>query len=320
MRGDGFSLVELTIAIALTLALTASIFALTRGSRAASAAQSETADVQQRLRVAVDAVGHDLVNAGAGPAIAGYAGPLNRWMPAVMPFRRGTIASDPPGVVRQDAITIVGVPTTAAQTRLTADAAPGSQTFQVARVTVCAGGVNLCGFATGMTMLVFDDGGAFQLFTVADVLDGTLLISTTTPVEAPFRTGAVVVEAEVHTLALETDAATRTTQLVHYGTANADAPVLDHVVALAFDYGIPLAELADGPWRPDAASANRWDADLLRIRTVRVTIRVEAALAALRGPAGVLFANGGTATDPRAWVPDQELQFQVSPRNLSLAR
>ena len=79
-----------------------------------------------------------------------------------------------------------------------------------------------------------------------------MIVTTTTPADAFFRTGAAVVEAEVHALALKVDAATRSTQLVHYdGTANADAPVLDHVVALAFDYGIPLADFADGPWRPD---------------------------------------------------------------------
>ena len=109
--------------------------------------------------------------------------------------------------------------------------------------------------------------------------------------------------------------------MIHYdGTGNVDVPVLDHVVGLAFDYGIAPAELTDGPWRPDAISADRWDVDLLRIRTIGVTIRLEAALAALRGPAGVLFANSGTATDPHAWLPDQEIRFHVSPRNLSLRR
>src|SRR5581483_1777361 len=39
----------------------------------------------------------------------------------------------------------------------------------------------------------------------------------------------------------------------------------------------------DGPWCPDPNAANRWDADLLRIRKVRVTLRMQAALAALRG-------------------------------------
>ena len=43
-----------------------------------------------------------------------------------------------------------------------------------------------------------------------------------------------------------------------------------------------------------ADKPNRFDADLLRIRRVRVTLRVQAALASMRGPAGVLFTHGGT--------------------------
>jgi hypothetical protein len=75
-------------------------------------------------------------------------------------------------------------------------------------------------------------------------------------------------------------------------------------------------QLTDGPWCPDATNANRWDADLLRIRTIAVTLRIEAADAALRGPSGVLFLNGGTARSGTRWLPDQRVRFQVTPRNL----
>ena len=57
-------------------------------------------------------------------------------------------------------------------------------------------------------------------------------------------------------------------------------------------------ELTDGPWCPDADKANRFDADLLRVRRVRVTIRVQAALERMRGPMGPLFMKGGTARWP----------------------
>jgi hypothetical protein len=79
-------------------------------------------------------------------------------------------------------------------------------------------------------------------------------------------------------------------------------------------------ELTDGPWCPDADSANRFDADLLRIRTIAVTLRVESAVEALRGPAGILFTRAGTAVNATKFLPDQEVSFQVSPRNLNLAR
>ena len=61
------------------------------------------------------------------------------------------------------------------------------------------------------------------------------------------------------------------------------------------------AMLTDGPWCPDSANPNRWDADLLRVRKILVTLRVRSALAALR-------------------LPDQQIRFEVTPRNLSLDR
>jgi hypothetical protein len=101
----------------------------------------------------------------------------------------------------------------------------------------------------------------------------------------------------------------------------------DHVPRLAvLGSGTPAlvpltsAQLTDGPWCPDAITPSRWDADLLRIRRISVTLRVEAAAAALRGPASVLFSHGGTSRGGAMWVPDQEVRFQVSPRNLNFGR
>jgi hypothetical protein len=89
--------------------------------------------------------------------------------------------------------------------------------------------------------------------------------------------------------------------------------------------GLTLVELTssmltDGPWCPDSLSANRFDADLLRVRRIHVSLRVQSALASLRGPAGVLFAHGGTARAGDRYVPDLVTQFDITPRNLNLAR
>jgi hypothetical protein len=85
---------------------------------------------------------------------------------------------------------------------------------------------------------------------------------------------------------------------------------------------VPLepATFTDGPWCPDAVNPNRFDADLLRIRRIVVTLRVESAAASLRGPAGPLFARGGTASTAHGLVPDQEIRFDVTPRNMNLLR
>jgi hypothetical protein len=85
---------------------------------------------------------------------------------------------------------------------------------------------------------------------------------------------------------------------------------------------VPLTQsmLTDGPWCPDAASPDRFDADLLRIRKVRVTLRVQTGSKALRGPAGTLFAQAGLAKEGGRFVPDQEIRFDVTPRNVNLSR
>jgi hypothetical protein len=79
------------------------------------------------------------------------------------------------------------------------------------------------------------------------------------------------------------------------------------------------ATFRDGPWCPDGAHAARFDADLLRIRRVRLRVRVQAAPAVMRGPAGRLFARGGIVSAPELFAPDQQMVLDVTPRNLGVA-
>jgi hypothetical protein len=78
--------------------------------------------------------------------------------------------------------------------------------------------------------------------------------------------------------------------------------------------------LTDGPWCPDANFPTRFDFDLLRVRKIAVLLRVQVASAELRGPAGILFSRPGTGSNSRTLVPDQEVQFEISPRNFNLSR
>lgn len=73
------------------------------------------------------------------------------------------------------------------------------------------------------------------------------------------------------------------------------------------------AVLADGPWCPEPGSPARFDADLLRVRRIRVSIRLEAGAAALRG-GGPLFQRAGTSSSALRLVPDREVTFEVVPR------
>jgi len=97
-------------------------------------------------------------------------------------------------------------------------------------------------------------------------------------------------------------------------------PRLPTLAATTGEVELTPAMLTDGPWCPDPTFDNRFDADLFRIRRVVVTLRVQAAVAALRGPAGLLFTRGGTSTSSQRYVPDQEIKFSVTPRNMTLGR
>jgi prepilin-type N-terminal cleavage/methylation domain-containing protein len=202
----GFTIIEMVVAMAVMLAVTAGTFAAVQSAPEITLAQSEAADMQQRVRVAVDSIVRDAIAATL-----------------VRPCRWGGPSQDPPGTFRTDVITF--------------ESDAGTKTYW-----------------------------------------------------------------------LLADQASETYQLTQWaGGASADAPVVDHVVALQFAYF--------GEGESPLASA-----DLAGLRSVSVVLRVQAAAAAVRGPAGPFFVHAGTARTARRWAPDIEVRFRVSPRNLNLER
>ena len=73
--------------------------------------------------------------------------------------------------------------------------------------------------------------------------------------------------------------------------------------------------LTDGPWCGSGDS--QFDADLLRVRRIRIALRFQASDPAVRG-AGVRFANPGFARRETVMVPDRTVEIDVTPRNLRL--
>ncbi|MBE3072908.1 MAG: prepilin-type N-terminal cleavage/methylation domain-containing protein [Acidobacteria bacterium] len=85
---------------------------------------------------------------------------------------------------------------------------------------------------------------------------------------------------------------------------------------------VPLAAqaLTDGPWCPDSQSPNRFDADLLRVRRVRVSFRAQAVSRSLRGASASLFVHPGTSPGGGLMVPDARIVVDVTPRNMNARR
>lgn len=109
---------------------------------------------------------------------------------------------------------------------------------------------------------------------------------------------------ESRTYYLRPDPSTGTLQLMRYDGIATDLPLVDRLTGLDFVYfdegGTPLdpSVLQDGPWLPGDAEVGNFDADLLRVRRVRVTLGAGAAIGA----------------------SDAQLQFDVALRNAAPAR
>ena len=393
----GFSMIEMLIATAILVVVTGGIFSLINPAQGTFRAQPEVSDMQQRLRVAVDAIQRDLIMAGAGTYSGSGVGALGSFFSPILPHSVGTLVPGDPDNPDPTAITIMYVPPTSAQTTISTDMPNESAELKVSAQSGCPEDDQLCGFKEGMRVLIFSPTGAYDVFTITNVQDDALHLQhrddkfTTT-----YDTGAYITQIESHTYYL--NAAER--RLYHYDGYQTNLPMVDNVVGLRFDYfgepmpamlrkpvtdttgpwttygpkppvvgsdsdaddwgagencvfmvagglhaprmadwlggapagalvPIPYANLSDGPWCPGMTNGggdelpNRYDVDMLRVRKIQVTVRVQVGDQTLRGanPAGrTLFINPGTSTTGSGYIPDQEIRFEVSPRNLNIGR
>jgi prepilin-type N-terminal cleavage/methylation domain-containing protein len=346
----GFSLVEMTIAMAIVLVVMGAVFRLLDPAHGAFHAQPGIIDTQQRLRVAADSISRDLILAGAGG---------RKYFASVLPFRRGPLSPDSPAEFFDDRITILYVPTGAPRTTLSVSTDAGSAMY-VNPQTECGRADPLCGFAVNALVAVFDETGMYDTFRISDVLHAPpALIRAGGLLSKHYAVGATVVEMVSATYWLRRNVGAGTSDLMKYDGQRTDLPVADHVERLTFEYygdrsppvlrrppdddsgpwtsygpkppsvneddpatptysagenclftvvggatesrlqvlGISPSlvrlerdRFTDGPWCPDPSAPNRFDADLLRVRRVHVTLRVRS----------------------------QQITFDVTPRNLSL--
>ena len=93
----GFSLVELLVALAITLLVTSAVFAMLDPAGSAFQVQPEAADTLQRLRGATDALRRDVMSAGNGPSTARSPNPSALIAAAIFPARIGRRSPDAAG-------------------------------------------------------------------------------------------------------------------------------------------------------------------------------------------------------------------------------
>ena len=352
----GFSLVESLVALVLMVIVTGAVFGLVNPSMTSSQTQPEAMDMQQRARIGTDLLFRDFFMAGAGIYMGPSAGALSNYFAPIIPRRMGWQNADAFNVVKPDAVTISYIPNTYSQTTIRMPMPITSSELKVEEVANCPKHKNLCGFEEGMRVLIFDKIGNFDFFTITEVQDDAAHLQLyQQSLSTEYQTGDYVTQAEYHTYWY--DAVNR--QLRHYDGYQTDVPVVDNVVGVLFEYfgeplppvspkppvgvanclydaagnlssglgplptnggslaPLPLAILNDGPWC--GGGDNRFDADLLRVKKVRITLRVQASQAQFRGT-GADFVVTGPNTEGLKGLADYTLRFEVSPRNMNLGR
>ena len=277
----GSALLEVLMGAAIACGTCAVLFQFAVAAQAAVAAQGDAADQQQRLRVATEAIRHDLIMAGAGPSRGAAYGPLISVLPPVIPARIGISGADPELTARGDLLSIVYVPEAREQAVLRSTMGTASSPLAIDGSPVCAGG-SACGFAVGDRAIVYDasrEGGPYEFLTVGAVDTARDLVIPSAPLNRAYAAGARV--ALVSIRVYHFDAATR--RLMVYDGERSDVPLIDRVLSMRVTYladlggtaptPISLAQLADGPVA--GAAPNRFDVDLLRVRRVQITLTLE---------------------------------------------
>jgi prepilin-type N-terminal cleavage/methylation domain-containing protein len=339
----GFTLVELLVAAAVSVLLSALTCWLLAEAKTTIDVSRERADLQQRARAGLAAIVRGLSDAGAGETRGPVIGPLVRWLPPVWPGRAD-------GSSVRVAITTIRVLPMVAPAALASDAPAETAMLAFDRSSGCT---LPCGFSDGMTVIILDGRGDFDLFALVDT-DGV----TATVRRLPGGTGGTYVRgAPVLPVELRSYYWRQADRELRADDGDrGDFPVVNDVVDLAFDYfgepappasprppageenclydasGGPRAGLQtlpraggtfaalseslfqDGPWC--GAGAEPFDADLLRIRAVRVRVRLQTGNAAHRGSGARWFRIPGTASDPARFVKDIVFETTITPRNL----
>jgi hypothetical protein len=292
-RTSGHTLVEAVVALGLMLLVMAGVITLVLHTGRLARSHPDRFEAHQRARVALDLITRDLRTAGAGVYLGPATGPLTTAFPAIWPRRIGR-GGDAPTSVRKDALTILTVPDTLAQTRTLGVTGPSSRTLIVDPAAHCTPSRPACGFGVGTTIGVFDPSGRVGLWVVNRVVAQTLSLDALTTSDDELSAGSVVTELVVR--GYWRDAGSN--QLRYFDGDATDQPVIDGVTALAFQYFDDHGELdvglfADGPWRSSGTTV--FDADVLRVRRVRVSLTIVAGVATYSAGVDVAPRNARTS-------------------------
>ena len=208
MTARGFTLVELLVALTITLLITGALAHAMPAARAAFERVPAELDVRQRGRVAIDTLSAALRAAD-----------------------RVSVASpDDDGAYTQ--LTTVITAASPAQGMLSIDqAAPGAS--MTLGVDLCPGLQDLCGFLTGSVAMISDQDAHFDVFIVTAIDVPQRRLTPDRVLSRAYPAGSMVLEVEEHTFGLDLQP-DDSYSLIRVTAAGAIQPIVDFIPALSF--------------------------------------------------------------------------------------
>ena len=222
----GFSLVELLIAMTITMLIAGAIAGVAPQARAAFDRAPADLELQQRGRTAIDVLSQALRSAGTNVAATESLGALSDLLPTV-----SVSGEVEPGVFTE--VTVILPVRDAAQATLDADqaAAGGAMTLSAAH---CPNIKDVCGFTSGSTTVVADGGGHFDVFAIAATNVAARQLIPAQMLSRAYPEGAVIVEVDRFVFSVK-EQPDGSYSLVRKTAAGAVQPLVDFVSGLAFD-------------------------------------------------------------------------------------
>ncbi len=225
MTARGFSLIELLIALTMMLVIAGTLAGVVPSARESFDRIPADLELQQRGRTAIDTLSRALRSAGRDVVATNRLGSLSDLLPAVW-------LSEPDGSGAFTTLSVILPVTEPAQGVLSAEQLGTGAGFTL-EDTACPGVGEVCGFVAGMTAMVADGLGHFDLFEVENAVAALRMLTPSRALSRSYPAGAVVVEVEElrFSLARQPD---ESFTLVRETAAGAIQPIVDFVSDLAF--------------------------------------------------------------------------------------
>jgi type II secretory pathway pseudopilin PulG len=263
-HGAGFTMIELVIAMAITLAIGGAIAALAPPARMAFERVPAELEVQQRGRVAIEMLTQAVRAAGQDVAAANALGPMADLFPAI------TLADpDESGELFGSLRAIVPV-ANAAQGVLGADQTSAGAPITLA-TSPCPNMKDVCGFKPAAAAVIVDATGHFDVFIVSTTNAGARRLTADRALSRAYAAGSVVVEIDESTFRLD-EQTDGSFSLIRETAAGAVQPVVDFLSSLSFafaDQQLDIALTVEPPAALQEAVAARQFRTSVRLRNVQ---------------------------------------------------